>query len=80
MNFLFCVGDDKEAADEEDEEGLRLSSLDALCFSTGKKDSLSLREVVDGKGERIEIRNLLHRSINTAGTFHVLSTTNFYVF
>ncbi|XP_027878400.1 protein Wiz isoform X6 [Xiphophorus couchianus] len=41
--------DDKEAADEEDEEGLRLSSLDALCFSTGKKDSLSLREVVDGK-------------------------------
>ncbi|XP_032442513.1 protein Wiz isoform X5 [Xiphophorus hellerii] len=42
-------GDDKEAADEEDEEGLRLSSLDALCFSTGKKDSLSLREVVDGK-------------------------------
>ncbi|XP_032442510.1 protein Wiz isoform X2 [Xiphophorus hellerii] len=44
-----CEGDDKEAADEEDEEGLRLSSLDALCFSTGKKDSLSLREVVDGK-------------------------------
>ncbi|XP_027878399.1 protein Wiz isoform X5 [Xiphophorus couchianus] len=44
-----CEADDKEAADEEDEEGLRLSSLDALCFSTGKKDSLSLREVVDGK-------------------------------
>ncbi|XP_043956365.1 protein Wiz isoform X5 [Gambusia affinis] len=42
-------GDDKEAADEEEEEGLRLSSLDALCFSTGKKDSLSLREDVDGK-------------------------------
>uniref|UniRef100_A0A3B3UPI8 WIZ zinc finger b n=1 Tax=Poecilia latipinna TaxID=48699 RepID=A0A3B3UPI8_9TELE len=42
-------GDDKEAADEEDEEGLRLSSLDALCSSTGKKDSLSLREDVDGK-------------------------------
>ncbi|XP_043956364.1 protein Wiz isoform X4 [Gambusia affinis] len=44
-----CEGDDKEAADEEEEEGLRLSSLDALCFSTGKKDSLSLREDVDGK-------------------------------
>ncbi|XP_007576513.2 protein Wiz isoform X2 [Poecilia formosa] len=44
-----CEGDDKEAADEEDEEGLRLSSLDALCSSTGKKDSLSLREDVDGK-------------------------------
>ncbi|XP_008414492.1 protein Wiz-like isoform X3 [Poecilia reticulata] len=43
------TGDDKEAADEEDEEGLRLSSLDALCSSTGKKDSLSLREDVDGK-------------------------------
>ncbi|XP_054890976.1 protein Wiz isoform X2 [Poeciliopsis prolifica] len=44
-----CEGDDKEAADEEDEEGLRLSSLDALCSSAGKKDSLSLREDVDGK-------------------------------
>uniref|UniRef100_A0A3P9NWQ3 C2H2-type domain-containing protein n=1 Tax=Poecilia reticulata TaxID=8081 RepID=A0A3P9NWQ3_POERE len=77
MNFLFCVGDDKEAADEEDEEGLRLSSLDALCSSTGKKDSLSLREDVDGKGESIEIRNLLHRGINTTRKFCVLPTTNF---
>lgn len=80
MNFLFCAGDDKEAADEEEEEGLRLSSLDALCFSTGKKDSLSLREDVDGKGESIETRNVLHRSINTARTFRILSPTNFYVF
>ncbi|KAM4716716.1 protein Wiz isoform 2-T2 [Anableps anableps] len=47
-----CEGDDKEAADEEDEEGLRLSSLDGLCSSTGKKDSLSLREDVDGKAKK----------------------------
>ncbi|XP_047212565.1 protein Wiz-like isoform X4 [Girardinichthys multiradiatus] len=42
-------GDDKESADEEDEEGLRLSALDGLCSSTGRRDSLSLREDVDTK-------------------------------
>ncbi|MEQ2234121.1 hypothetical protein ILYODFUR_028760 [Ilyodon furcidens] len=43
------TGDDKESADEEDEEGLRLSALDGLCSSTGRRDSLSLREDVDTK-------------------------------
>uniref|UniRef100_A0A3Q2P7T9 WIZ zinc finger b n=1 Tax=Fundulus heteroclitus TaxID=8078 RepID=A0A3Q2P7T9_FUNHE len=41
-----------EAADEEDEEGHRLTALDGLCSSPGKKDSLSLREDVDGKGQK----------------------------
>ncbi|XP_036004333.1 protein Wiz isoform X4 [Fundulus heteroclitus] len=41
-----------EAADEEDEEGHRLTALDGLCSSPGKKDSLSLREDVDGKVQK----------------------------
>lgn len=66
-----CVGDDKDAADEDDEEGLRLS-LDGLCSSVGKKDRLTQREDVGTKGENKTQKSLITPEYNAI--FHQTST------